>query len=192
MKTLTRLASACLFAFILIASSSYAGDVFTYNAQNVSLTHVNSGLVFPFRAGGFEAGEGIRQYDSSGNDVSVPYNLTSGSHFIAVTVYVYAISPSPGQASIDETVKQHFESIKAEILETYRAALKSEGDFTLKGAKGWKAVFEYDLMGATGSELYLFARKGWFVKFRISYPAGSAEFARPRIAEFLKELDLWK
>jgi hypothetical protein len=54
-----------------------------------------------------------------------------------------------------------------------------------------KAVFKVELMGETSeSELYLASHKGWFIKYRISYPARSAPFARPEVAKFVDSLRL--
>jgi hypothetical protein len=178
-----------LFVWGMLSAFSYANDPFVFDKNTNTLKHVNSGFVFPYTVGGFAGGDDIRQYDTSGNDVSVPYNLVRGDDFIAVTVYVYS-APAPGpDRNASDILNEHFEGLKMEILTTYKGSLSSEDKLNLKGMAGRKAAFKIELMGDTESELYLFIYKGWFIKYRISYPGKSAAFARPEISKFMNSLD---
>jgi hypothetical protein len=166
-----------------------AGEAFVYDKQTDSLTHVNSGFVFPFRIGEFQGGSDVKQYDPSGNDVSVPYNFIKDENFIAATVYVYAIpAPKPGQ-DIEAVLQDHFESLKAEIQGAYKGAkVTAEGDFVVQGKKGKRAAFQLVFPGATSpsnSELYLLIHKQWFVKYRVSYPTSAAAAAGTRVSQFV-------
>lgn len=180
-----------LFLGCLLSAFSYANDPFVFDKSTNTLKHVNSGFVFPSRVGDFLGGDDVRIYDPSGKDVSVPYNLVRGNDYVAATVYIYAIPAAPGLSAAD-ILNYHFENLKTEILGAYRGgSLVSEDKVSIRGLAGRKAGFKIELMGeTTESELYLFAHQGWFIKYRISYPAKSANFARPEILKFVKSLDL--
>jgi|GEM_PF-4522567 len=179
-----------IFACGFLCAPAGANDIFIADSQGNTLKHVNSGLVFPYTAGGFTAGNDVRAYDLSGNDVSVPYNLIRGNDYVAATVYVYAMPAAPGRNG-GEILNEHFEGLKAEILNAYKGALVSEDKTSLKGMTGRMAVFKVELMGEISeSELYLSSHKGWFIKYRISYPARSASFARPEVSKFVNSLNL--
>jgi len=189
-KRLFALPTLLVLVLVLLASPCSANEVLVFDKSTNTLKHVNSGFVFPFMVGDFAGGDDIRQYDASGNDISVPYNLIRGNDFIAVTVYVYAVpSPAPGR-NTNDILNEHFEDIKKEILTTYKGSLSSEDKIKIKGMAGRKAAFKIEFMGDTESELYLFIYKGWFIKYRISYPGKSASFARPEITKFINSLDL--
>jgi hypothetical protein len=183
------LAAAILLGSLWSAPIAQAGEAFVYDKQTDSLTHVNSGFVFPFSVGEFEGGEGVKQYDPSGNDVSVPCNFVKDDEFIAVTVYVYAIpAPKPGQ-DLEAVLQDHFASLKAEIQGTYKGArVTAEGDFVVREKKGRRAAFQLTFPNATSpstSELYLLLHKNWFVKYRVSYPTSAAASAGARVSQFL-------
>jgi hypothetical protein len=183
------LIAALVFGSLYYAPLAYGADAFVFDKQANSLTHVNSGFVFPFEVGEFQGGADVKQYDPSGNDVSVPYNFLKDEEFIAITVYVYAIpTPKTGQ-TVEAVLRGHFDALKAEILETYKGAkLSAEGDFTVRGKKGRRAAFQVVFPMTTSqsnSELYLLIHKNWFVKYRVSYPTSAAASASPRVLEFL-------
>jgi hypothetical protein len=187
---------ACLvllasFIFLTFPSApAQAMDPFVYDKNTDTLTHINSGFVFPFKVADFEGGEDVKQYNPYGTDVSVPYNLIREGFFVAATVYIYAApAPAPGRTAGD-VLNEHFEGLKTEILATYKGSLSSEDKITLNGLAGRKALFRIELKGDTESELYLFIHKGWFIKYRISYPAKSAILARQEVSKFINALNL--
>ncbi len=188
-RLLCGLAAALVITGILQATPACSADAFVFDEKANALTHLNSGFVFPYRIADFEGGADVRQYDPSGNDVSVPYNLVKDDYSIAITVYVYAIpTPKSGQ-NTDAVLREHFEGLKADILETYKeATLSSEGDFVVQKKKGRKASFRItfpQLTFRSNSELYLLIHKNWFVKYRVSYPTSAAATASQHVSRFL-------
>ncbi len=182
-------AAVLLLGGIFYAPPSHSADAFVYDEKANTLTHVNSGFVFPYRIGEFEGGAEVKQYDPSGKDVSVPYNLVKDEYVIAITVYVYAIpAPKPGQSNA-AILQDHFEALKAEILGTYKeASLSAEGDFSVQEKKGRRASFQLMFPKHTerlNSELYLLIHKNWFVKYRVSYATSAAGSASQQVARFL-------
>jgi len=189
-------AKLCLLAIIyllacgIFTTTAGADDAFVFDTSTNKLKHINSGCLFPFRVGDFEAGDDIRQYNPQGTDVSFPYNLFKENTYVAATVYIYAApAPEPGRTEGD-ILNEHFEWLKTEILETYKGSFASEGKISLKGLAGRKAVFKIQLQGETESEVYLFTHNGWFIKYRISYPAKTADVTRPEVVKFINSLDL--
>ena len=175
-----------LFVFIVgcETTNQKAVNSFKYDSQNNTYEHENSGFLFPPSIGEFERGNNIKNYDSAGNNISVPYNFITKKQKIAGTVFVYpgmkeyAITPVP---KFGETpnwfFEKHYIEVKDAIVEAYRARLLSEQDFNLNRSlidnQGKKAVFEYDAINGetVHSHLYLFPYKGWLVKYRFTYPS---------------------
>jgi len=162
-------------------------------------SHQQSGFSFPAAIGRFERDKDIKFYDETGNNFSVPYNLVTLEEKVVGTVYVYpslreySITPVPlkvGQTP-DWFLNQQYEGAKKPIAESYRARLISESEYSMNrslfNAKGRKAIFEYDTVGGETvlSHLYLFAHKGWLVKYRFSYPSKYDHVVKPEIEKFL-------
>ncbi|MFZ2444786.1 MAG: hypothetical protein WAW37_00370 [Syntrophobacteraceae bacterium] len=154
--------------------------------------------MFPASIGKFQRDDGIKFYDETGNDLSVPYNLVTANERVVGTVYVYpslrdySITPipKPGQTP-DWFLQKHYDDVKAHLIEKYRARVLSETaysmDRSLFNARGRKAVFELDTAGGETvlSHLYLFAHKGWLVKYRFTYPSRYNHVVEPEIERFI-------
>jgi hypothetical protein len=137
------------------------------------------------------ARETIKQYDREGRDVSVGYNWGQA---VAMTVYVYPIP----QGGSDSTLEGHFQSCKREVLSRHQGAeLLSENQVIAspggKKRTGSRAAFSYTERFAqqqqpVHSELYLFVLRPWFIKYRVTHPAGQEAKAEPVIKAFIEEL----
>ncbi len=171
---------------------------FIFNSQEDTYTHNNSDFVFPSKVGEFKRKNDFKQYDSSGHNIAVSYNLITNEQKAAGTVYVYpgmreyAITPIPkfGQTP-NWFFEKHYDEVKTAIIDDKEARLLSENNFYLNRSlmenKGKKAVFEYDAENGETvlSQLYLFAHKGWLIKYRFSYYSKFADPIEPEIDRFL-------
>ncbi len=125
---------------------------------------------------------------------------------MALTVFVY---PAPMVASfgspqnvIDEARAKlfldHYNSVKQEISNAHPGArLVAESNFKLVQNDGTfaglMASFEYpDLFAGVRqdltSELYLFQRGFWLIKYRVTFPQQLKPLADPAIGRFLQDL----
>ncbi len=199
------------FCFLFMLAILMAGCVTTnpksinplvFNAQDNSYTHDKSDFLFPPSIGNFKRGNDIQQHDTAGNNISVPYNLITNNQKIVGTVFVYpgmkeyAITPIPkfGQTP-DWFFNKHYDEVKSSIFDYYRARLISEADFKLTRSiienKGKKAIFEWDVVNGETvySHLYLFAHKGWLIKYRFTYPSKFDDLVISDIEAFIKLLN---
>jgi hypothetical protein len=156
-----------------------------------SYIHSASGMTFPSAVGGFRQVE-VRQYDATGKDVGVGYNLVSPEVQVVATVYVY---PAPSLISIfspPEVVADarahlcqgEFTRRKQEILDAHpRARLIQEGEARPPGgrAPGHVASYEFESvfghrLQPVGSQLYVFCYVGgkWAVEYRFTWPRDEA------------------
>jgi hypothetical protein len=194
-----------IVSFLLAASclSKIETKSLLFDSSQDVYTHEHSGFSFPPAIGRFERDKDIKFYDETGNNFSVPYNVVTSQEKVVGTVYIYSslreysITPVPlkvGQTP-DWFLNQQYDGAKKAITESYRARLTSESEYnmnrSLLNAKGKKAIFEYDTVGGETvfSHLYLFAHKGWLVKYRFSYASKCDHVVKPEIERFL---DLFK
>lgn len=161
-------------------------------------------MVFPEEIGEFVR-VGVTNYDESGQDVSVGYNLDSPD-LIAATVYVYpgrdvfsiGSSDEVVAAAKDELDRQEFEgSVDAVAATNPGLTPASEDDsFAINNPTervGRRAVFEGQ--GVSGGELtvlrtevLVFGFGDWFMKYRFTYP-GESTIAAGLIAGFMNALE---
>ncbi len=168
------------------------------NTQDVYI-HKQSGFLFPSAIGSFKRdSNSVIFYDESGNDFSVPYNLVASDGKAAATIYIsyslqdYSIAPIPkfGQTP-DWFLKDSYNGAKNSIMKMYNARLLSEGEVPLNRSllnpNGKRGAFEWDTVSGETvySHLYLFAHKGWLVKYRFSYPSKYHSQIEPQIESFI-------
>ena len=189
--------SFCFFAGCVTTKSSSSRSL-SFNDQTNTYSHEASEFAFPASIGRFQRDNHIRFYDDTGNNFSVPYNLVTPNEKVVGTVYIYpslreySLTPIPKFGQTPEWfLKEHYNGAKAEIAETYRARLLSENTYSINrslfNAKGNKAVFEWDTVGGETvlSHLYLFAHKGWLVKYRFTYPSKYDQIIKSEIEQFI-------
>jgi len=170
----------------------------SFNDQTNTYTHEASKFAFPASIGRFQRDNNIRFYDETGNNFSVPYNFVTPEEKVVGTVYIYpsirdysiTLIPKFGQTP-EWFLKKHYDEAKTSIVNAYRARLLSESKYILNrylfNAKGKKAVFEWDTVGGEMvlSHLYLFAHKGWLIKYRFTYPSKYNDVTKSEIEEFI-------
>ncbi len=153
--------------------------------------HTPSDFRFPPTVAGF-ARETVKQYDREGRDVSVGYNQGQS---IAMTVYVYPI-PAEGP---DSSLESHFQKCKSEVVSRHQGVeLLSDGPVTASPGgqqrSGRHAAFKYNERFAqrqqdVHSELYVFVNGSWFIKYRVTCPAGQKGTVEPAIKAFIEALN---
>ena len=191
------LASACL------AAEGQLSEPITQTPAG-EFTHSGTEFTFPESIGDFERVE-VKQYDKSGKDVSVGYNLDSPD-LITATVYVY-----PGRdvlnlgsdsdvvvATKDFLDQQEFEGAKDAILaRTPGLTLASEDEsFVISSPSeqvGRRAILQGQglidgVLIVLRTEVDLFGFGDWFIKYRFTYPAESST-APAFILDFMNSLE---
>ena len=166
-------------------------------------THPGAKITFPESIGDFERVE-VTQYDTSGKDVSVGYNLDSPD-LITATVYVYPGRDVLNLGSDSDTVaaakdlldQQQFEGSKEAILATTPGlTLVSETESIVianpSEQAGRRAIFEGQglidgALTALHTEVDLFGFGDWFIKYRFTYP-GESSTAPALILDFMNSL----
>ncbi|MBI5881782.1 MAG: hypothetical protein HZB91_01560 [Elusimicrobia bacterium] len=154
------------------------------------IVHRRSGFRFPQAVGDY-VGVSPTQYDEGGLDVSVGYNHTKLMG-LAVTVYVY---PDPGG---EAGLSGQYAGCKGEVGAAHQK-VETISDETLASApngargQGRKALFTFedDLGGVkltSQSELWLFSHKGFFIKFRATYPDTMKAQAHAAVEGLLRDL----
>src|ERR1051325_10301323 len=134
--------------------------------------HDGTQFQFPKRVGNFERVD-VKKYDAAGTDMGVGYNDVQDG--VALTVYVY-----PVRANAGGSVVEHFKVCKNEVMMAH-AGTKPVAENSIQIAPGGKqqegrwASFAYKQEFAhreqlVASELYLFQKGSWFIKYRATYP----------------------
>ena len=167
-------------------------------------THPGTKITFPESIRDFHRVE-VTQYDKSGKDVSVGYNLDSPD-LITATVYVYPGRDVLNLGSDSDTVsaaknlldQKQFEGAKKAILATTPGlTLVSETDsFVIANPgeqAGSRAIFEGQglidgALTVLDTEVDLFGFGDWFIKYRFTYP-GESSTAPALILDFMNSLE---
>ncbi|MBI5493347.1 MAG: hypothetical protein HY893_10510 [Deltaproteobacteria bacterium] len=175
-----------IFIFLLLLTGCVAAKpgnrYLVYDAKLDNFTHEQSGFSFPSSIGRFKRdSDSVEFYDESGINFSVNYYIANEA---IATIYIYpslreySITPIPkfGQTP-DWFLNKHYDEIKTVIINEYRARVLSEGEYKLNRSllnpNGKRGAFEYDTVSGETvfTHLFLFAYKGWLVKYRFSYPS---------------------
>lgn len=160
--------------------------------------HPKSGFVFPEKFGKLER-SGVAQFDASGNDVAIGYDVVEGDVQIAATIYV--TPPARTTAGERLTLEQHFKLEAASIMQLH-AKSSSTPPWTpkqtknLEQAPGHAILFRYveSFHGESQpveSFLQVFEYEGWVVKYRISYPESQSKRANV-LAQVLPQIFVLK
>lgn len=167
-------------------------------------THSGTQFTFPGSIGGFKRSE-VNQYDKSGKDVSVGYNLDSPDP-ISATVYVY-----PGRdvlnlgsdsgvvaAAKDFLDQKEFEGTKDAILATTPGLtlVSEDKSFAISSPSkqlGRRAIFQgrgliHGAPTLLRTEVDLFGFGDWFISYRFTYP-GESSTAPALILNFMNSLE---
>lgn len=147
------------------------------------ITHINSQTEFPLQIGNFLRKErDLVQYDKSGNNVSVGYNLYGASYSITLTQYIY-----PNVTK--EDVKKHMEGIKTAIKIRHNDAklIEEKKINNNKYYVSYKYMLNKEWMNTYA---YLFIAKDRFVKLRITLPANKQKEGDLEIKKYLEKLPL--
>lgn len=173
-----------IFLSVLAAASCNSlPDSFSARNSNDqgAILHVNSGTRFPETNNQFVRNDKyIRQYDGNGNDISVGYDLRKGNAMVTLTQYVYQ--------SMGKNAAAELENVNRQIKTVYPGAVlvtqKSRDDDTAF------SVHEYEKNGKTITITYIFVKKNWFVKLRISMPYSAYRDAEQSIISYIGNMPL--
>ncbi len=161
--------------------------------------HQPSGIQFPERMVGLKRVT-ILRYDKNGFDVSANYDPQSGLKTRRLSIYVF---PDPethrlrmlghrvnlGPEELASKLEKRFQRTKNDITKKYSGLkMVGEGRSTLYEGKTGKRVTyskERNALGRTFellTETHLFlSKKGWFLKYRITYPSERKEKVREKL-----------
>lgn len=154
------------------------------------VTHDGTQFQFPKRVGNFERVD-VKKYDAAGTDMGVGYNDVQNG--VAVTVYVY-----PVRANAGNSVVEHFKVCKNDVMMAH-GGTKPVAENSIQVAPGGKpqegrwASFAYKQEFAhrdqlVASELYLFQKGPWFIKYRATYPMTAKATGEQAVEGFIGEL----
>lgn len=199
---------ALILGCLLLASACRTGETPLPKPTTLSpagdFTHSDTHFKFPESVGRFQRGE-VTQYDESGKDVSVGYNLDSPD-VISATVYVYPgrdvlnLGSDPGvvAAAKDSLDQQEFEGAKNAILATTPglALVSEDKSFAISSPTehlGRRAIFRGQgaIRGTPAvllTEVDLLGFGDWFIKYRFTYP-GESSTAPALILDFMNSLE---
>lgn len=160
--------------------------------------HPKSGFVFPEKFGKLTR-TGVAQFDASGNDVAIGYDIVEGDVQLAATIYV--TPPARNSAGERLSLEEHFKLDAASIMRL-QAKSTSTPPWTPKQTKnqeeapGHAILFRYvaSFHGKSQpveSHFQVFEYEGWVVKYRITYPQAQSKRANV-LAQVLPQIFLLK
>jgi hypothetical protein len=195
MKAGRRVAATLLLA-LLGAGAWAAGPPGTKDEPAVDLdvegpwTHP-SGMVFPDLAAGFRR-ISVTRFPGGEDNYGAGYELVDGREKIAsVTVYVY---PNGGLGLDD-----HFAQVVADVDDSHATTPRSRETTAVAQAgsmaNGRSATWAYrEEFGRREQDLesraLLFSRGSWFVKYRVTFPAGQRGRVEAELDELLRTLQM--
>jgi hypothetical protein len=171
---------------------------------NGEYIHSEAQVVFPSNLGAFTRGK-YNVYDPEGKDISVAYDLYSQNDQIAATIYSF---PAPKVTSIGSpkevvigartTLFKQYADEQIQYLSTKNQSAKLIGQKEINNEigtpeiKGIFALFSYKEPFAGKnqevlSELHLFQKGKWLIKYRITYPKSSKNNARKLIDQLMQD-----
>jgi hypothetical protein len=154
--------------------------------------HPASGLRFPEQVASYQRVV-INQYDAAGTNVGVGYNYESLAASVAFTVYVRP--PLTLESGATASLAEQFD-IERQVIHAHHAGgdeawVHEASAVTERGSVPAKAAeYRYDQEFSDGrrpvvSQLYLFDRDGWFVKYRVTFAKAQEERARVLVEAML-------
>lgn len=193
-RTLT---AALVFVALIATGASAAEPPGPPQAKPIPLdedapyVHRATGFAFPAEVSLFDR-VSAQRYDDAERNVAVGY-IDRGLKII-LTAFVY---PSQGLK-----LSPHFEQVKSDVREVHPdAKMASEGKWTVKRAEdgdgpeltGLRATFTFSAVFAGKqrellSDAYLLRQGGYFIKFRITYPADRRDEVAERVGRFFGTL----
>jgi hypothetical protein len=145
---------------------------FSFNDEG-ALVHEQSGAVFPLYLDKFQRGE-VHIFNDEGSNISVGYSLIMPA--AEATIYIY---PTNYSEDIEITLDEEFDNAESSIKIIHPSAIlvlsfpiTMDENMSTRGAFAfyyYKDVFR-DKHHNLGSELVLYKKVDWFIKFRITYP----------------------
>jgi len=140
----------------------------------------------------------ITYFNEEQTNFGVAYQLPHPTHPVAASVYVYPILDIPAGKNNMYTRKQQYETdfqrIKNEILQIRPGTvLTDEKEVFYGNGVGKSATYEYTGIFAGQpklqiSELFLFTRGQWYLKFRITTPKSSYARAKHEIRKIIRAI----
>ena len=177
-------------------------DIF---AQEVSISgtyvHNATGVEFPEHFIPFER-VSIWEYDQTGNNIGVGYNLSSIREPASLTLYLYPSSPScfrdgqwksmsPAAAFHEhymDTLLNLLVSCKDPVVLDMKTYTLNQFGQSLTGKRaivkltGLFAGYEQECISC----LYMFYYKNWFVQYRVTFPSEVYELAQESTENFIR------
>ena len=177
-----------LALFLVLGGCASIPNSFS-SLEDKTFIHKNSDTRFPIQIGEFKRVE-PREYLPDGSNISVGYNLRT-SNYITATIYIYAQEQQGNKTDLDSELTAVLGAIQYynpdyEIIEEMKISKEINGELVT----GKFLSIEYTGQGNSKRETltYLYDYKGWFVKYRITYPMTSSN-SRNIIEDFLSMLD---
>lgn len=177
------------------------------NVQGVYIHH-QCGMRFPEIVADFERDSVINYSGSRRDNISVGYYCSLEYLPVIAMVYVYPAPSAHFAGSSTEIIQEtrqtlfenHFNLLTSDITSQHRdTILLVEEEVSLQqptlSLTGKKAVFNFkEIFGGPEqeiiSELYLFQRGPWLIKYRISYPWAIQNQVRQVIGDFMEALTI--
>lgn len=155
--------------------------------------HRGSGFVFPAAAGDYQR-TSLIEYDVAATDVSAGYQIMVPGRETVMTIYVYPAPEVPAETPVayikavqDRLCADHFEELKADIVQSHAGAILIEEGETVSPAPtsfanaGRRAVFSFtDAYHGKAqplrseADLFCYVRGKWLVAYRTTAPAPCA------------------
>ena len=110
---------------ILLALSAAAASAQGEITDRGTITHRGADAHFPERIGDFRR-DGVRQFDSGGQDISASYWLVRGDDRLLVTIYIYPSGRLGTAGSREQQCEAEFADVGAAIVQNNASARLAE------------------------------------------------------------------
>lgn len=168
---------------------------------NGTYVHRATGIEFPELIIPFQRAS-VWEYDQTGNNIGVGYNLNSIREPAVLTLYLYPSSPTYFQdgkwkpVDTKAVFEDHYMDILVTILSSYKdPEIIDAAPFTLTQSgqtlRGKRAIVKLKEEFAGQEQeciscLYLFCCNSWFVQYRVTYPYAVYELAQESTEHFIR------
>jgi hypothetical protein len=188
--------------FVLIAGNALAQKELAVRGPFVAK---EAGITFPEKVGEFQR-VNIMIYSPDQKDLSAGYNLMDSANPIVATVYIYPARRVLSFGSPREVVEEahdkleqmEMDSIIREISNAHRGAqliIQEPARVTVGGralhGRHVRFAYKEDFAGKRQSllgDVWLFTAGKWYLKYRVTYPAGNEARAMTDVKKLMNAL----
>lgn len=178
---------------LIAGQTEKTGTVWKTNTQSNSITHVQTGIEFPFQMGTFLRSKNVT-FKPDGSDVSLIYFIGEGGSEAVFSIY-FTANQDPSLLGVVNATKQvvtgRYGGVLDPISENYVGNIA--GGEGVSGG-GYRGIFETNAEaggpGKINTEIWLVKHGNWNIKFRLTYKPSARKEVEQNLGQAIDAIQL--